>query len=280
MAILSTLKTKDADVATKYLHVIEAGTSGEPHEAVVPDYRIPYAMGIIKSNYSHTVSVREKSKSLIKFGKNNAITSGTPETVWKTGGDETYKTANDIDIVVSTNAGDTQDIVIEGHTLTGSDFTFVTQTAILNGTTNVTLTTPLARVGRLYNNDNTDFAGTITVEDNLTSVHLTVDEGNESEKCATTISSTDYWIITHLAASVGRTTTSSAVDFNLQVRESGKVFRTIYEFTVTNTGGFSEIEFAQPIIVPPNSDVRMRAAVTGTGMVVSCAIHGYLAIIT
>ena len=274
------LKIKDGDVSEKYFNTIEAGTSGEPFESVVPDYRIPYAYALIDSLYSDTVSVREKAKNLLKYGKNDAITSGTPETVWQTGGDETYKTANDIDIVVSTNAGDTQDIVIEGHTLSGSDFTFVSQTATLNGTSNVTLTTPLARATRLYNVDSTDFAGTITVEDNGTSTHLTVTEGNQSQKCATALSSVDYWIITNITGSVGRTTTATSVDFFLQVREFGKVFRTIFEFTVTNTSGTYEHEFSQPIIVPPNSDVRMRAASTGTNTIVGASINGYLAIIT
>lgn len=274
---MATLKIKDGDVATKYLNVIEAGTSSEPHESVIPDYRIPYAINQIFVDDAVTVSVREKAKSLIKFGRNSDLDIGT-ETVWEVGGDETYPTGNDIDIVVSDDAGDTQDVVIEGHTLSGSDFTFVTQTATLNGTTNVALTTPLARASRLYNNDSTDFTGTVTVEDNGTSVHLSATgTSNQSLKCATTLSSVDYWIITGFQIAVTKTT-AATVDFELQIREYGKTFRTRYYGSAGN--GSQYFNFDQPIIAPPNSDIRAIASSLVNNVGVSAAIHGYLAIIT
>jgi hypothetical protein len=279
---MSTIKIKDADVATKYYNVIEAGTSSEPHEPVVPDYRIPYAINQIFVDDAVTVSVREKAKSLIKFGKNTSLASGVEETVWEVGGLETYPTTNTINTLVSTNAGDTQDVVIEGHTVTGTGtsavFTFVSQTATLNGTTNVTLTTPLARTSRIYNNDSTDFAGTVSVFINGGTTHLqAITTDNQSLKCATTVSSVDYWIITGLTVAVERGSTAT-VDFKLQVREVGKTFRT--QFFVTETNGGGHIEFTQPLIINPNSDVRLQATSNAASTAVSGAIHGYLAIIT
>ena len=242
------------------------------------NYWVDRAIANIKADYGVDVSVIKKNKTLIKYGVNEDLDTGVRETVWTVGGDETYPTANSIDIVVSTDAGDTQDIVIEGHTLSGSDLTFVTQTATLNGITPVNLTTPLYRANRMYNNDNTDFAGTITVEDNGTSVNLSCLAGeiNQSLKCATSLSSTDYWIVTALDVSVERTN-AAAVDFELQVREFGKVWRTRYFISSNSSAGGMLYQLEPCIVIPANSDVRMVAtsAVNNTG--VTSSIHGVLA---
>lgn len=278
---MATLKIKDADSGDKYLNVIGEGTSSEPYQSVVPDYRIPYAINQIFQDDAVTVSVAEKGKSLIKFGQNSDVDAGVQEMVWEAGGFETYKTANDIDIVVSDNVGDTQSVVIEGHTISGTDLTFVTQTLTLNGTTNVSLTTPLARANRMYNNSATDFAGMVTVEDNGTSVHLSTgtNGSNQSLKCATATSQFDYWIVTGFMVSVNRANTA-VVDFELQVRLPGKVFRTQYACSAARDSGTYKIDFEQPIIIKPNSDIRVLATSSAANTAVQAAIHGYLAIIT
>lgn len=275
---MSTIKIKDADVADKYYNVIEAGTLAEPHEPVIPPYEVTYAIQQIFSDDAVTVSVQEKAKSLIKFGENLDIDAGVSETVWATGGNETYQTTNAIDTIVSDNAGDTQDVIIEGHTISGSDLTFSSQTATLNGTTNVTLSTPLARVTRLENNDSTDFAGTVTVFENGGTTHLT-SIGNGSQKCSTSLSSVDYWIITQLTFSVRRSNTAK-VDFELQIKKSGKTFLTKFGGEASDTTGTIVVKFDQPIIAPPNSDVRMIATSNAANTEVEASIHGYLAIIT
>jgi hypothetical protein len=278
---MATLQIKDATGADVYLNVVGSGSSAEPYQSVVPDYRIPYAINQIFQEDAVTVSVAEKGKKLIKFGQNSDIDAAVQEMVWEVGGFETYQTSNAIDEVVSSNAGDTQEVVIEGHTLSGSDFTFVTQTATLNGTTGVVLTTPLARANRMYNNGATDFAGTITVYENGGTTHLSsgANGDNQSLKCATTTSSVDYWIITSLMVSVNRANTA-VVDFVLQVREYGKVFRTSYALSAARDTGTVKVEFEQPLIVKPNSDIRLLAESSAANTVVQGAIHGYLAIIT
>lgn len=276
---MSNIKVKDADSTDVYFQTIEVGTTGNPLQSVVPDFKLAHAVKSISDSYGDDVSIWEKGKILVKFGKNPDLDSGVKETIWETGGFETLKTANDIDIVVSTNAGDTQDIVIEGHTISGSDLTFVTQTATLNGTTNVALTTPLARVTRLYNDDSTDFAGDITVEDNGTSVHMTVkgtNGENQSKKCQTALSSADYWIITGITGGVVGSV-SATVEFELQVREAGKVWRTQYSF---NSSNYTEVKGDEYIIIKPNSDVRIAGTSNTNNTEAIAAIRGYLAIIT
>lgn len=270
---------KDALGSDKYYQTIEAGDATNPFQSVIPDFKLAHAIRSIEADFGDTVSIWEKAKTLVKFGKNPDLDSGVSETIWNTGGDETLKTANDIDVVVSTNAGDTQSVVIEGHTISGSDLTFVTQTVTLTGTTPAALTTPLARVTRLYNDSATNFAGDITVEDNGTSVHLTVrgtNGENQSNKCQTAISSSDYWIITHIAGGVIGSV-SATVEFELQIKLSGKVWRTVYRF---NTSNYTEAGGEPYLIVPPNSDVRIVGTSNTNNTDAVAAIIGYLAIIT
>jgi len=273
------IKVKDADGTDRYYETRETGNSSEPFQSVVPSYNISAAENEIFKTYEDNVSVWQKGKRLLKFGGNKDLDTGVSETIWNTGDNETYKTANDIDIVVSTSGGDTQDIVIEGHTISGTDLTFVIQTATLNGTTNVPLTTPLARVNRLYNDSGTDFVGDITVEDNGTSTHLTVfgtAGENQSRKCVTALSSQDYYIITQLSGGLVGTISANVV-FSFQTRKIGKVWRTQRSFSSI---GYTEIPLDPPIIVPPNHDIRMIATSDTPNTEAVAEFAGYLAIIT
>ena len=270
---------KDANAVDRYYEVTGDGSSSNPFQSVIPDYKLQHAVKFISDTYSDTVDIWEKGKPLIKFGYNPDLDVGVSETIWNQGGDETLKTANDIDIIVSTDAGDNQDVVIEGHTISGSDLTFVTQTETLNGTTNVSLTTPLARVTRVYNDGSTDFAGDVTVEDNGTSVHAKVlgtSGQNQSKKCQTALSSVDYWVITELAGGVVGTVTAN-IHFEFQIKESGKTWRTIYEFA---SSSYTTVSLDPYIIARPNSDIRMIGTSDTNNTEGIAAIHGYLAIVT
>tara|TARA_R110000803_G_scaffold131141_6_gene198429 strand:- start:1589 stop:2419 length:831 start_codon:yes stop_codon:yes gene_type:complete len=276
---MSSIVVKDAAAVDKYFQTIESGLVGNPFQSVVPEFRIAAAINQILGDDAVDVSIWEKAKTLTKFGVNPDLDSGTSETIWGTGGSETLATTNGIDIIVSTAIGDTQDVVIEGHTLSGTDLTFVVQTATLNGTTNVTLGTPLARVSRAYNNGATDLAGDITIEDNGTSVNLTILGTlgeNNSEKCATSTSQFDYWIITELCGGVIGTV-AATVEFKLQFKRWGKVWRTAYEF---NSDGFQHIQLNPCIIIPPNTDVRIVGTSNTNNTEAVADIRGHLAIIT
>lgn len=245
------------------------------------DYWITRAIKNIEANYGDIVSVDSKNKSLIKYGVNGDIDSGITETVWQVGGHETYPTSNSINEVVSTSGSDTQSVVIEGHTLSGSDLTFVTQTVTLTGITAVTLSTPLYRANRMYNNGSTDFVGTITVEDTVAgTTHLSCAAGtiNQSLKCATSLSSTDYWIVTALDISVKKSGTGAS-DFEFQVREYGKVWRTRYYISSHSYAGGKLFPLEPCIIVPKNADIRMIATSGVNNLSCSASIHGVLATI-
>ncbi len=244
-----------------------------------PDYDIERAIAEIRKFDKKRVSIVGKAKTLVKLGRKDNLGT-TEETVWLLGGSETYVTDNDIDSIVSDNVADTQEVVIEGHTVDANgDLTFVVQTATLNGATRVALSTPLHRATRLYNNNSTDFAGTVKVYENGGNDHLTTDgANNQSLKCATSLSSQDYWILTGMLVSVNRQNSRSA-DFKLKIREKGKVFRTRFSLNAHSNGGSVYVPFRPCIIAKPNSDVEVTAVASGTSTVVEATLFGYLALI-
>lgn len=254
------------------------------------DYRIDQALKQIRQDDGVVVVL--KNKGLSKFGYNPDV-STSRETVWVTGGDETYATGNDIDRVSSSNNGDNQIVVIEGHTIDGNgDLTFIVQSVTLTGQTPATLSTPLYRSTRLYNNGSTNFAGTIYVFESggtvtagvpqvTADIHVTAESGaNQSQKASTSLSSVDYWIITKAEVSVGVSSGNARnADFDLEVRESGKVFRRVHPFSAANNGASQIVIFDPAIVVKPNSDVRITAVASGAGTQAKAVISGHLAII-
>ena len=249
------------------------------------DTLVGRAINGIARSFGDTVSLPRKGKKLSKFGQNTDLGT-TEETVWQQGGKEVLATGNDIDTVSSSNDTDTQNIIIEGHTLSGSDLTFVIQTATLTGQTGVTLSTPLYRATKMYNDNGTDFSGDVYLYESggtVTSgvpqvsddIHLKAGADNQSLKCQTSLSSTDYWAITSVALSVDRQQ-SRAVDFKLKIKEFGKVWRTRLPAAVHSSGGTVQLHLDPPIIAKPNSDIRMDATSSGINTEVEAIISGHL----
>lgn len=251
------------------------------------DYWVDHAIREIADTYG--VSVGVKPKSLFKFGFNDGLqAAGGYETVWNQGGDETYATSNSIDSVSSSNAGDTMEVKIEGHTLSGSELTFVVQTATLNGQTPVTLATPLYRSSRIFNNGSTAFAGTLYVFESggtvtggvpqtASDIHLNARaDDQQSQKAATSTSKDDFLLITDWFGSVAKQTTAS-VDFQLQVREFGKIFRTKAYSSAHSQGSDLNLTFRPFLIVPTNADIRIRASSSANSTAALSSFNGVFA---
>lgn len=263
----------------------------EQNPLPVTDPWLRHVFDVIYKTYGHTVSVVSKGKDLIKYGRSTQIqtTDTTIMTLPSGVYNETYLATNGITHVSSASGSDTFAAVIEGHTIDGNgDFTFVSQPVTLQGQTSVALTTPLARATRIYNNGSTNAVGPVYVYENTTivagvptngtKVHLMLRAGrNQSEKCATTLSSVDYWIVTNINGQPLKKT-ASACEFGFQVREKGKVFRTQLNFAASNTneGGH---KYKPYHIIPPNSDVRMVANADTNNTDGFAHIAGVLAII-
>lgn len=247
----------------------------------------------IKDVYGDIVSINKKKKTLLKFGRSSQVqTTATTLMTLPTGTfNETYVASNLITTVSSSSSSDSsQTLTIEGHTISGSDLTFVTQTAALMGTSQVTLSTALARVTRAYvSSGSSDLVGTIYVYEDDTNavagvpdtdsgVHLMIPAGrNQSEKASTSLSSQDYWIITQLTAEM-LTKANSFADVELQIRVVGSVFREQFTLSVSDSHR-GVINLDPPIIVSKNSDVRLVGIADTNGRDVSGTINGYLAII-
>ena len=80
---------------------------------------LEHAADVVRSTYGHILQPRRKSKDLSKFGRTEqGQTSLTPVETTKTGiFNETYVFDNLIDTISSTDAGDTELLVVEGHTI-------------------------------------------------------------------------------------------------------------------------------------------------------------------
>lgn len=240
------------------------------------DFWIEYALRQIKRDYGIDASIEEKDKELFKYGDSTQVNSSSRVTLMTlpTGTlNETYATGNTIAYVSSADNSDTGEMVVEGHTLSGTDFTFVVQTVTLAGQTKTALTTPLARCTRMYNNTSFAWTGPVYVyeDDTVTAgvpatgakVSCMINAGEQqSEKASTTLSSRDYWIITSARAGVLTKTANSLADVRIETRLDTKVFRPRAQLCATS--GITDTLAPHPyIIIPANSDVRMTALGSG-----------------
>jgi hypothetical protein len=252
------------------------------------DYWLRHAARTIETTYGDQIDVYAKGKDLLKFGRNALVNTAKSTLMTLPVGidNETYVSTNIITQISSSSGSDTGNVVVEGHTISGGVFTFVTQTITLTGQTLASLTTPLARVSRVINDNSSDLVGNIYVAqtDTLTAgvpdtaakVHLIVVAGlNNSEKCATTISNNDYYIITSFYADCLEKTAAYGI-IHLEVREAGKTFINKVDIEAsTNDSG--DHEFKPYLIVPKNADVRVRISANAAGKDFSGGFQGVLA---
>jgi len=250
------------------------------------DPKINYAIRQVFGTYGDKVSVHAKGKTLNKFGRNPAINASTYETVWNTGGNETYPTTNAIDKISSSSGSDTNVVYLEGHTISGGNLTFVTQSKTLVGQTETALDTPMARCTRAYTLD--DLVGTVYVyeDDTVTAgvpqtaanIHIEITEGNQSEKCATAISNTDYYFISQFLGNVFTKTGTPICEFIVEIRQvsaSNDDFRRIFSVMGSNNSP-TVINFDPYLIIPKNYDIRV-SAVGSAAMDVGASFNGFLA---
>lgn len=252
------------------------------------------AVNTIYRTYGDKVSLNDKGKSLLKFGRNPSV--GTTRcTIWYTGQDELNETyvadnVNSIDTISSSSASDTEIVKVEGHTMSGNNLTFVVQTATLNGQNKVTLSTPLNRITRIAHNDDsaTNLVGEIYgYEDTAISggkptdtskIHITVPAGhNQSQKASTSISSTDYWIVSEVTAGYIQKSGSNIAELQVEVRSVGGVFKPATAPISIKTGDSKEIIFEPYIIIPKNSDVRLTVEASAGSQNISGEVNGFLA---
>ena len=286
--------SQDSAVVWPY-YKMAYGQDGEvtpvSHENHLPvaDPWLSHAIHVIESTYGDAVSIHAKDKDLLKFGQSDQVQTSLTTIMDLPSGtyNETYVSDNLITTVSSSSTSDTEEIVVEGHTISAGVFTFVSQTITLTGQTQATLTTPLARCTRIYNNGSTDLVGnvyayqddtsTAGVPDTAAGVHCIIPAGyNQSRKCSTTISNVDYWIITNVGASL-LTKAAGFITMEVEIRFQGKVFRS--QITLGGSNGTTDHEFKPYLIAPKNSDIRVRCSADQNNRSVSAHLDGVLAIV-
>ena len=257
----------------------------------VPDARLVQAEREIYRQYGDMVSIDAKAKSLIKFGKSAPLEIGTFATVWTRGGNETYVSTNSIDTISSSVATDIEDVYLECHTIsgTGNDekFTFITQVVTVNGQNKVLLPIPVARVSTIYNNNGTLFQGEVNIYEDtpivagvptdLTKVHGHIQAGfQQGFKAATTFSDGDYYIMTGAFGAVSLKA-AAVIDFYIEIRPPGSIFRQIAATSANSTGSTWNLELDPAIIIPKNSDIRIVVESGSNGAVAFANFKGYIA---
>jgi hypothetical protein len=259
---------------------------------------LEHAKEVILDQYGDTVSLSQNARDLIKFGKNPNVDTSARSTIWYTGQDDANETyvadnVNSINKISSSNASDTEEVSIVGFTMSGGNFTRVTQTATLNGQNKVTLGTALNRVERVAHNDqsSTDLVGEVYVYEDLdpplsggkptntTKIHITIPEGeNQSQKCAFSTASNEYFIITAIGTAYeDKSGNTNTVDTRLETRAVGGVFKPLSNNLSVRSGTSEFIDFTPYKIIPPNTDVRMTALTSTNNELIAADIFCIIA---
>jgi len=257
------------------------------------DYWTALAIQEVANTYGDSVSVDKKKKSLLKFGENPAVGTAEATLMEFLGSEtsETYATGNDIDGLVFDDTF-TGAVTIEGHTISGSDLTFVSQTINATSTTKATLTTPLYRATRIFNASGTNMPANSKgyvyassgvslidgVPQTASSVKIIMSAAEQqSLKAATSLSSQDYAFVTEIYASINKKTQGGAV-IRFKVRDSGGVFRTVFKRGINSLGPDLNFKVRPYKIIPKNADIIITAE-ADSAAAVSGGFNSILAII-
>lgn len=259
-------------------------------------YHINQAIKEIKATYGVNVSVDEKAKQLRKFGENQNVGTGLTVIMTLPAGisQEITLSTNGITHAVSDSVSDVgKSVLYEGHTISGGNLTFSAPPYFdLQGRTPVALPTALARSTRalLLNGvtavGNVSFyeGGAVTngTPDDADQVHLIIPAGEpQSQKASTSVSSIDFWIITHMSLSVLEKTASWAQG-RIEYKDclSDTWLPLTQYFGVSDSQGTITFNLKPHVIIPRNSDVRIAAKANTANIYVGGGISGYLAIVT
>lgn len=264
------------------------------------DWRLTYAEQQIFNTYEDKVSVVQKLKPLTKWGRNEAVGTAraTIMTLAASVTQETFLTTDTALAMSSSSANDTTQTLnlFEGHTSSGDDLTFVVAAntgLTLNGQSAVPLTnldrTRISRArmslpveGDIYFYEaGTSLSGGVPTD--LTKVHMMIPAGEiQTQKASTSISSTDYYIITNWSAGVLEKTAAYAqarIEIRPWTDDNTDSWYPITKWLAIESGSgrYGIGEHSPYLIVPKNHDVRMSAIAGAAGIDIVGGIEGFLA---
>lgn len=212
-------------------------------------------------------------ESFCQFGINSGVNQ-TLETVWVGGDAYAFPSAATTTTISSSNAADTsagtgaQTVLVDGL---NADYDRVTEVALLNGQTGVTLTNQYLRVNKVTvltagtggTSAGSIFVGTGTVTTGVPAVVLnrTGASSNESESGFYSVPAGHSAYITRWTMSSSNNTANEATRFVLRVRPFGGVFgyKAVYNLP---GNGIYECEAAYPVAIPEKADLEVMALTT------------------
>lgn len=203
-----------------------------------------------------------------KFGHNLDMSSGVEATIWTQGGLYVYPSdSGEAMEVVSSSASDTGTVEIQGL---DASFNEVSQIITLTGITAVPLQISLSRVLRAFNNNSTDFVGNISIQGTGGGTvfgHITADE-QQTGMAIYTVPAGKTGLLMRGCASINRTVVSAAaVDFSINTRVFGKVFRKQLHLGLQTAGtSVAHDDFVIPSRMPEKTDIIVNGISTANGM--------------
>ena len=226
--------------------------------------------------------------------------------------DEELLETNALDAVSSDDPADAgKTLILEGHYFTflglevypgytpGAELNFFSQAVTLNGadaTIPVSLARPLARATRTYRPVGTLSSPTVDTVGNIyvfasslaggapggvpndpSATKLFVPAGSQNSlKAATAVSARDVWWINQISCGLERNTGGGGTvgaEIEIQFRQIGGVWALAGSRRYTlRTDSLPGFERNLDLLIPPNSDIRLRIATNGSG-----TAHGHLA---
>lgn len=203
-----------------------------------------------------------------KFGENPDIDTGSvPEDIWEGGGLYTFDPVGTAPIVslISDNAADTQDIIVQGLDIDGN---LTIQTITLTGTTRVALDTPLWRVFRMQNAAarGNDLLGTVYCYVGTggvpaaADIRAIIDNGNNQTLMAIyTVPRGKVGFLYRGEIGGSRSQNAGAVQAAYYSGRNGEVFRIKKRVDTTNQGNSFYVDKRSfPDIIPSMTDVVLR----------------------
>lgn len=195
-----------------------------------------------------------------------------------------YSTAADIDSVVSSDAGDSVDVEIQGLDTSGN---LVTQTRTLNGQTRVALTTDLKRVFRMKNVGSTDLAGhvycyvdsalTDGVPDDPTKVRAVIQGAYNQTLMAIYTIPTGYtgYLRSWYTALAGGSRSSNYIIY-LYARPSGGVFQLKHKSALAEDGtSLMRFDYVEPEVFAAGTDIELRCAIAAASITAASVAGGF-----
>lgn len=212
------------------------------------------------SNLSIYNVISNASHNIHKFGSNpdvsNSVSKSAPEAIWDGSSQYTFPSDSGESIQVkSSNSGDNQEIVIQGL---DENFQNKTWTGNLNGTNDVNVTGSWARIFRAYNNDSTNFAGTISIHKSGLATNYAQILGNNNQTLMSiyTVPSNCNGYLLQYNLSAQNPDSSSEISYTIAImtREYGKTFR-VQEISSVNTASSVNKEFPFPLNLKAKTDI-------------------------